>query len=350
MSELLLLDKEAKFPSTRYQGSKLKLVDWIWDAVKDLNFLTALDAFGGTGSVAYKLKQNNKYVTYNDILNFNWYIGLALIENNDEKLTPEDVDFLLKKHSYLTYNSFIADNFSDIYFTNDENKWLDLVVNNIQNLENLYKKALAYYALFQSCLIKRPFNLFHRKNLYIRISEVKRNFGNKTTWDTPFEKHFLKFVKEANEAVFSNDFSNKAINSDVFNITDNFDLIYIDTPYISNKGIGVDYYNFYHFLEGLVNYRNWYELIDYKKKNKCLKNRHSVWVDKTAIYKAFDNLFLKFCDSTLVLSYRSDGIPSIEDLIIIMKKYKQNITVLKRHNYKYVLSNNHSDEVLLIGN
>ena len=28
----------AKFPSTRYQGSKLKFVDWIWEIIKDLPF------------------------------------------------------------------------------------------------------------------------------------------------------------------------------------------------------------------------------------------------------------------------------------------------------------------------
>lgn len=45
-----------RFPSTRYQGSKAKYVDWIWQEISDLSFQTTLDAFGGTGSVAYKLK------------------------------------------------------------------------------------------------------------------------------------------------------------------------------------------------------------------------------------------------------------------------------------------------------
>lgn len=36
----------AKFPSTRYQGSKQKFTDWIWDSVKDILFHSVLDAFG----------------------------------------------------------------------------------------------------------------------------------------------------------------------------------------------------------------------------------------------------------------------------------------------------------------
>ncbi|MBI5328103.1 MAG: amidohydrolase family protein [Deltaproteobacteria bacterium] len=45
------------FPSTSFQGSKFKIVDWIWGAIKNLDFHTALDTFGGTGCVGYALKE-----------------------------------------------------------------------------------------------------------------------------------------------------------------------------------------------------------------------------------------------------------------------------------------------------
>ncbi len=66
-NQMVLFKDEAMFPSTRFQGSKLKIVDWIWDGLKRLNFDTALDAFGGTASVGYMLKSKGKLVTYNDI-------------------------------------------------------------------------------------------------------------------------------------------------------------------------------------------------------------------------------------------------------------------------------------------
>lgn len=347
--QINFIEDISKFPSTRFQGSKLKIVDWIWDAIKSLEFNTVLDAFGGTGSIGYMLKQKGKKVTYNDILKFNWYIGLALIENDQIKLTEKDVDFVLAKHKTIAYPTFIYDTFKDIYFTDEENKWIDMVVTNIGLLNDIYKKSIAYFALFQACIIKRPFNLFHRKNLYIRCSEVERNFGNKVTWDTPFEIHFRKFVDEANQAVFSNGQQNKALNLDIFDIRVKHDLVYIDTPYISKHGVGVDYFAFYHFLEGLVNYVGWKDTIDYKTKHKKLKGNGSVWINKNQIYSAFDGLFKKFKDSILVVSYRSDGIPSIEELEDLIKKYKPNIEEIKRKNYKYVLSNNHCEEVLLIG-
>lgn len=182
-------------------------------------------------------------------------------------------------------------------------------------MENLYKRALAYFALFQSCIIKRPFNLFHRKNLYLRLSDIERNFGNKTTWDTPLGVHFRKFVGEANQAIFSNGLQNKALNLDVFDIKGNFGLVYIDTPYISKKGVGVDYFCFYHFIEGLTRYSEWEKMIDYRTKHKKLRAEKNPWIDKNRIYSAFEKLFDKFADSILVVSYRSDGIPSIEELV-----------------------------------
>lgn len=347
--QMTLIEGNPTFPSTRFQGSKLKIIDWIWDAIKNLDFDTTLDAFGGTGCVGYMLKGKGKRVTYNDILKFNWYIGLALIENDSVRLTEDDVDFIITRHNKIVYQTFVYDTFKDIYFADEENKWIDTVVTNIGLLNNIYKKALAYFALCQACIIKRPFNLFHRKNLYLRFSEVERDFGNKATWDTPFEVHFRKFVNEVNLAVFSNGKQNRALNLDVFNIEGKFDLVYIDTPYISQKGVGIDYFGFYHFLEGLVDYSNWGGMIDYRTKHKRLKGNGSVWINKNQIHSAFNKLFEKFKDSILVVSYRSDGIPSIAELENLLKKYKPNVEELKRKSYKYVLSTNHSEEVLLIG-
>jgi hypothetical protein len=45
-----------KFPTTRYQGSKRKILPWISDCIKDIEFDTVLDAFGGSGMVSYLLK------------------------------------------------------------------------------------------------------------------------------------------------------------------------------------------------------------------------------------------------------------------------------------------------------
>jgi len=347
--DLGICKPQPKFPTTRYQGSKLKIADWIWDNIKDIPFETALDAFGGTGCMSYMLKRKSKQVVYNDILRFNHCIGKALVENNSTTLTDKEIDSLLVKSADLEYKTIIEDNFSHIYFLDSENKWLDIVAYNIYQMEDGYKKAIAYFTLFQSCIIKRPFNLFHRKNLYIRTADVERNFGNAATWETPFEVCFRRFAAEANNAVFDNGKLNLAINQDVFAIEGNFDLVYIDTPYISSKGATVDYHDFYHFLEALVDYPDWLSRIDMKSKHRRLKPIKGIWNDSKRIADAFDRLFEKFQDSTIVVSYRSEGIPSVQELETIMAKYKKQIVEISKVGYKYVLSNKENHEILLIG-
>jgi len=346
----LFPDLTAKFPRTRYQGSKSKLVDWIWEQIADLDFTTCLDAFGGTGAVAYRLKQEGKQVTYNDLLRFNYYIGLALIENKGVRLSPEEVDWLLQRHPEIVYPRLVQDNFPDIYFTDEENAWVDQTITNIRQLTDPYKFALAFFALCQACIIKRPYNLFHRKNLYLRFAEVERTFGNKTTWDTPFDEWFRIFVAEANQSVFDNGQMNRALNLDAIDVPGEYDLVYIDTPYISKRGVAVDYRDFYHFLEGLTMYDEWGKHIDRRSKHHRLKPQPSEWTDKKRIHTAFDRLFRRYQDSIIVVSYRSDGIPSESELVFLLKRYKGNVRVVHSGQYKYVLSTNpKSQELVLVG-
>jgi len=339
-----------EFPSTRYQGSKSKLSDWIWAQIADLDFTTCLDAFGGTGAVAYRLKQEGKQVTYNDLLRFNYYIGLALIENKEIRLTPDEVNWLLLRHKEIIYPTFVRENFRDIYFTDEENAWIDQTITNIRQLNAPYKFALAFFALCQACIIKRPYNLFHRKNLYMRFAEVERSFGNKTTWDKPFDYWFRIFVEESNTAIFDNGQPNSALSCDAINVPGEYGLVYIDTPYISKRGVAVDYLSFYHFLEGLTMYDEWGKHIDYKSKHHRLKLQPSDWIDRKQIYVAFERLFQRYQNSIIVVSYRNDGIPSEPELVSLLKQYKRNARVEHFGQYKYALStNSKSKEIILIG-
>ncbi|MBN1563600.1 MAG: DNA adenine methylase [Anaerolineae bacterium] len=336
------------FPSTRYQGSKRKLLEWIWTQVADLEFDSVLDVFGGTGSVSHLFKTARKRIIYNDNLLFNWNIGLALIQNKKTRLSPDDVELIMQENPDMTYPDFIARTFQGIYFTDEENVWLDRVVYNIDHvLTDPIKQALARFALYQACIVKRPYNLFHRANLYMRQAKVERSFGNKTTWDTPFETHFRAFVAEANAAVFDNGRQNVALHQDALNAPTDADLVYIDPPYISAKGVGVDYHEFYHFLEGLTTYNTWPDQVDYSTKHRRMKRHASPWYRADEILDAFAAVFARYQQSILVVSYRNDGIPSKTDLIQLLKRYKKRVTEANK-SQQYVLSKRHSKELLLI--
>lgn len=344
----------SKYPRTRYLGSKRKLLSWIVAETRNLQFDSVLDAFGGTASVSYAFKKIGKEVTYNDLLVSNYQTGLALIENSKARLSDNDISWVVSRKKGIRYPSFIQDTFRGFYYKDRENAWLDMAITNIGLIRNRRKRALALHALFQSCLIKRPFNLFHRRNLNMRLARVKRDFNNQKSWNRPFRMRFEQFAREANVAVFSNGRDNTALNYDVFDIPSRtYDLVYLDPPYILEEGRCVDYYSAYHFLEGLCQYQKWNEMIDYETYNRRLLangNGHS-WgktADADDVEKSFDMLFRRFQDSILLVSYVSPGIPSVLKLKELLEQYKRRVSLHSR-SYRYVLNTRpRIREVLLV--
>jgi len=114
--------------------------------------------------------------------------------------------------------------------------------------------------------------------------------------------------------------------------------------------VAVDYRWFYHFLEGLTMYEEWDRHIDHRSRHRRLRPQPNVWTDKNRIYSAFDHLFRRYQKSVIVVSYRSDGIPSESELVGLLSQYKQNVRLEHFGQYKYVLStNSESQEILLVG-
>jgi len=339
----------ARFPRTRFLGSKRKLTSAIVEQLRDLSFTTVLDAFGGTGAVSYAFKRAGKRVTYNDLLAFNHQIGLALIENDSVRLTDEEIAAIGERHSEIVYDDFIERTFQGIYFTDEENRWLDAAVANIARLSCPHKRALAWFAGCQAAMAKRPYNLFHRNNLYMRTADVKRSFGNKASWDRSFTDHFRAFAEEANQAVFTSGEPCRATRGDALAIDPSFDLVYIDTPYINRNGVGVDYRAFYHFLEGMVQYDQWPELVDKRFKHVPLVRETNPWSDPSTCFVAFRALFKRFRDSHIVVSYRSDGIPSTGELLGMLRHVNKNARVVELARRPFALStNNCAYEILML--
>ncbi len=381
VAEWLRTTTKPTFPRTRYQGSKRKLAELIVESVRDLNFHTVLDAFGGTGSIAYAFKAAGKAVTHNDILMFNHQIGLALIENGSitltldnspKTLTPiqaastkaadaktSDASKLLaENHTTMIgqprpetrYDDFIERTFEDIYFTTAENRWLDVAVQNVHAMTCRTRRALAWFAIGQAAIAKRPYNLFHRRNLYMRTAKVSRGFGNKTSWDRSFPEHIETFAREANEAVFDSGSVCQATCTDMMAVEPGFDLVYLDPPYINSKGTAVDYHAFYHFLEGMLQYDDWPSLIDRTSKHRRLKKVDNPWCDSKRNLDQFRFAIRRFSDSIIVLSYRDNGTPTVDELAAIVRSVKTHVRVTPLQTRPYALSTSkRSHEMLIVG-
>lgn len=341
-------------PATRYYGSKRRLVTKIWDVLQEnhVGFESMLDLFGGTGIVSYYMSQKGKHVIYNDILSFNCQIAMALLCSNKGVFTKQDALSLLERIPDRQYESFIADYFHDVYYTDEENQQIDTIIQNIQYLE-LEKRASAYYVLFQSCMIKRPFNIFHRKNLNLRTNYTRANFGNKVTWEQSFRNLFIKFTEELNLFQFDIMPDVEILNTSALSCEMHADLVYIDTPYFSRKNSGaITYHNRYHFLEGLMHYHDIPNHIDPNKVNKEITIGRNLEFENRGNYLVeLDRLLNYHQNSIIAISYTTEGYPSIDEIGNVVRRYKNNVIVcpLGRHSFALNRHNADREEVLILG-
>lgn len=346
--EILQLIRVPRFPETRYMGSKQNLLDFIWATAETLHFDTVLDAFSGSGCVGYMFKLHGKSVVANDHLQYAYHIANATIANSHEELTDEDVGLLLKSNRHR--KRFIQRTFKGLYFTDEENKFLDSVSANISLLKSPFKQSLAISALCRACIKRRARGVF----TYIGLNKYD---DGRLDLRMSLRDHFLRAVSEFNLAGFDNGRQNFAHNEDIFDLRiPTTDLVYIDPPYVTPHSDN-DYLRRYHFVEGLASY--WrgmrIEILRHTKTRK-LRKYPTPFDRKKTIYEAFDRLFAKFAGSQLLISYSSNSIPIREEMKALLNNHKKAVSVEKlphrysfgTHNHKIMNPTNVVDEYLFV--
>ncbi len=333
------------FPDTKYMGSKQAILPFILDHVRKLRFSNALDAFSGSGCVAYALKRLGVQVDANDFLRFAFHISRATIENNSTRLTDEDFEKLLKPNRKA--RAFIQETFGALYFNEKDNAFLDNLWANIQDFPSRYKQSLALAAACRAAMKKRPRGIF--------------TFTGKKGWDgrkdlrLSMREQFLRAGTTLNRAVWSNRKRNRAMCRDVFEVDPRgYDLVYIDPPYISPYS-DCDYTRRYHFVEGFCNY--WHDLeIMARTETKKIHSYPTAFARRSEAMSAFERLFHHFRKSILLISYSSNGIPSERKMVRLLREVKRSVTVYRtshlysfgNHNHKVGNNNNAVQEFLFI--
>jgi DNA adenine methylase len=338
------VDQFVRFPGTRYMGSKNKIIGDIWKILNRLHFNSVFDAFAGSNVVSYFLKCQGKKVITNDFLTFSYLTSKAIIENSSEQITPTDVEFILKDN---INNGFIQRTFQDIFFTTEENIFLDRVRFNISLLPNEYKKALALSSLVRACIKKRS------RGIFTFVGE--RYNDGREDMKRSIADHFLESITIFNEAVFNNGQMNQSFNRRTETAAIECDLIYLDPPYFTPNSDN-DYLRRYHFVEGLV--LNW-EGVEIQEHSivKKFQSYKSPFAKKESVYSAFENLFEKYKESIIAISYSSNSYPTKEELTETLSKYKDVVEVHEidhtysfgNQNHKIGNSNNRVKEYLFIG-
>ncbi len=333
------------FPHTKFMGSKRRILPFIMDRCKQLNFRTVLDAFSGSACVAYAFKQLGARVHANDMLSFAYHTARATIENDKVRLDEADVQQLVRTNRRA--KSFIQDTFASLYFSHRDNEFLDNLWANIQEIDNPLKQSMALAAASRAAMRKRPRGIF--------------TFVGKKSWDgrrdlrLTMQEQFVIAVECLNRAVFRNGVRNRAYCEDVFDVQANdYDLVYIDPPYISPYS-DCDYTRRYHFVEGFCSYWKDVELQPHTRTKK-IRSLPTAFAKRAEAEESFRRLFDHFRRSVLVVSYSSNGIPWRDQLTRLLKEVKRTVKVYEtphrycfgNHNHKVGDNNNSVQEYLFI--
>jgi DNA adenine methylase len=333
------------FPDTRFMGSKRKILPFIIEHSKPLRFRTVLDAFSGSGCVAYAFKELGAKVHANDMLRFAYHTARATVENSTLRLNDKDVRQLLKANRRA--RSFIRDTFCNLYFSQRDNEFLDNLWANIEELESPLKRSMAIAVACRAAMKKRPRGIF--------------TFVGRKGWDgrrdlrLTMREQFLIAVEALNWAVFSNGKKNRALCQDVFDVEPNdYDLVYIDPPYISPYS-DCDYTRRYHFVEGFCSYWKDVEL-QLGTLTKKFRSYPTAFAKRSEAEESFQRLFHHFRRSVLVVSYSSNGIPWKDQLTRLLKEVKRDVKVYEtphlysfgNHHHKVGNNNNAVREYLFV--
>ena len=321
--------------SANYIGSKMRLVNWIWQHTPP-QMDSVIDAFCGSSVVGYMYKTKGLQVISNDRLKFSYHTSRAIIENNHIRLNDIEVQRLLVDHSGV--KTFVQEKFGDLFFKPGVHKWIDIIRSNIEISQHGYQEDIALFALARTCVTCRGGGFGHFSS--------STSFGDRYN-DEPdeFVQRFKNNVKMINALVINNDQQNLAINLDINEALSqaNVDLAYFDPPYATEFSV-TNYEKTYHFIEGLMTYWKDKEFTEGSKLN-TYKTTHEVVTRRSAY-----NFFRRFLGSAQhiphwIISYRDKAYPNEDEMAAIIEEFGR-ISHLESKEHQYYITTAHSDASL----
>ncbi|HVA97869.1 MAG TPA: DNA adenine methylase [Bacteroidia bacterium] len=312
-----------QFPEPQYLGAKYTHLTWIREFIPK-NAKTAIDAFAGSQSVAYLFKQIGYKTITNDFLNFNHQIGLALIENKNDKLNTNDLKFLFQKSKSKNEFELMENTFANVFFEKEEAAFLDNFRANIPLLENPIKQAIAFAVINRSMTRKITMGHFGHTQALVYARDPERIKRNRSLI-RPIKDIFEEILPKYNNAVFDNKQENQSFNKNILELLPtikNVDLAYFDPPYCDSHA---DYQGFYHLLETYTEYWKDKEFVNGIKRYE--PQRISGFDKKRDVLNSYEKLFeLSEEIPNWLISYNNRSYPGIEEFEKLISKYR-NVTI-----------------------
>lgn len=364
----------AKIPHLlKYMGSKREILDFVTDAIEELNVDTdwVCDLFAGTSIVGASLKSkynvhSNDIQAYSSILARTYMTDLrnaiplnrlaeikaqVVSRATEFKLLFPDLKFdythlssfedvfalekaqqlLIEKDFYIGFHLFTKC-YSGTYWSYDQCVWID----SIRCIAESYKDQPEYYAIMAS-LISAMSYVSQSTGHYAQYRDVTESnlsdillYRNREIWFY-FEKKFRELIVNLNGTANRQYRITTLDYLDCLSAIKSGSIVYADPPYQS-----VHYSRFYHALETLVRYDN--PVVSHKGRYR--EDRHqSPFCKKTTVKQAFTALFngVNSKHAHLALSYSDTGMISLELIKKLAKEIfgKRYLTSVLEKDYKH---------------
>ena len=308
-----------KFPEPQYLGAKYIHRKWISKFIPS-SAKVALDAFGGSQSIAFLFKQMGKQTLTNDFLKFDSEIGKALIENTNRRLEKKDLEIIFSENQNPEKFNLMETLFTDLFFPRKDAKFADSVRSNISRLDSPYKQALALTIMCRSMTRKVTMGDFAHTQAMNYAADPARVKRNRSLMRS-LKSLFLELLPEYNAAVFDNGKKNISYNEDILELLPTLqtvDLVYFDPPYCNSHA---DYQSFYHLLETYVMYWKNKDFVNGTKRYE--PKRHSGFDRKDEAKLSLEKMFKQAEHiPTWIVSYNDRSYPDIDTMVEMMKPYK----------------------------
>jgi DNA adenine methylase/adenine-specific DNA-methyltransferase len=323
-AEAMVAEQLRRYPRLRFMGSKYKLAPRLAEVFDGLPAGPAVDAFSGSGVVAYTLKLRGRSVLANDHLAFTARIASALVGNDTETLSDDDLIYLCSGNA--DGRSFIATTFKGLYFPPRDHKFLDAVWSRLESM-SASKQDLVISALCLAAARKQPRGVFTFTTP--RYDDGRRHLR------MSLEDLFIEAVGELNAAVFEGEQFCSASSKDVFELpADDFALAYFDPPYAPPRD-DTCYIKRYHFLEGLATYWRDQDIM-WETRTRKLRKRFTPFAYKRTAPDALDRLFGHFRGGALVVSYGSNAALNAGDLEELLSRHRRSVERIEiPHRYAF---------------
>jgi DNA adenine methylase/adenine-specific DNA-methyltransferase len=310
------------YPRIRFMGSKYRLAPRLAEIFATLPPGPAIDAFSGSGIVAYTLKAGGRDVLANDHMAFTATLAEALVANGTERLSGEDVEAICSPSR--DGRDFIARTFDGLYFPRADHEFLDSAWSHVEHLDGA-RRALALSALCLAAAQKQPRGVFTVTSP--RYDDGRRQFR------MSLQELFREAVERCNAAVIPG--SARASCADVFALEPaGAAAVYLDPPYAPPRD-DTCYVKRYHFLEGLATYWRGQEIM-WETRTRKLRKRHTPFASKRTVRSALDRLFDHFRPvESLVVSYGSNADLDATELETLLGRHRRVRRIEIPHRYAF---------------